>query len=61
VAQQENRRWLSFELERPYVAESAFRFLPRTTPPQTVKSMYTNLLNGKELDLIHAQQELLVV
>lgn len=51
VAEQEIRRWMSFELDRTYVAASAFRFLPSDMPVESVRAIYEDILAGASVDL----------
>jgi DNA modification methylase len=48
VAERLGRRWLSSELDRSYVAASAFRFLRELTDAQVV---YQKILGGESADL----------
>lgn len=47
AAEQLGRRWISFELNREYVAASAFRFFDG--PEDQARSVYTRLINGERL------------
>lgn len=51
VAEQETRRWMSFELDRTYVAASAFRFLPSDMPFESAREIYDEILAGRSVDL----------
>jgi len=51
VAEQETRRWMSCELDRTYVAASAFRFLPSDMPVELVREIYEEILAGHSVDL----------
>ena len=51
VAEVEGRRWLSFELEREYLAASTFRFMPRGTPTATLEQVYKDVIAGRPADL----------
>lgn len=58
VAESLGRKWLAFELERLYLATSAFRFLDVVNEPM-VKSLYKNLLTeGKDRILVTRRLEL---
>jgi DNA modification methylase len=46
-----NRKWLTFELSREYVAASVFRFIPKDTPSSLVEKTYNAILSGKSSDL----------
>ena len=43
VAEQEGRRWLSFELNQAYLAASFLRFLPKETPNSKIQEHYQSL------------------
>lgn len=47
VAEAENRRWLGFELDRAYVAASAFRFLPSNSSEEALRHTYDSLLRDQ--------------
>ena len=47
VAESEDRRWLSFEMAREYVAASAFRFLAKGNSESEIKSLYARLAAGE--------------
>lgn len=51
VAEAERRRWLAFELDREYLAASAFRFLPPEADPRTARCVYDRILQGEAVDL----------
>jgi len=52
------RKWLAFELERSYLAASAFRFLD-VVNEQIVKSLYKNLMTeGKDRIIVSRRLEL---
>ena len=58
VAESLTRRWLAFDLEREYVANSVFRFFEKNLKPEVVQSFYQQILKGESLDLrLHVQQE----
>lgn len=44
AAEAAGRRWLAFEQHRPYLAASAFRFLPTDLPLQAIRSLYDTLM-----------------
>lgn len=50
VAETLDRQWLSFELEREYVAASLLRFMD-SPAEQEVRCAYNAILNGKSVDL----------
>lgn len=50
VAETLDRQWLSFELEREYVAASVLRFMD-SPAEQEIRSAYNAVLNGKSVDL----------
>lgn len=47
VAEQGARRWLSFELDKNYVAASVFRFLPEELPDTKRLELYQRLRDGE--------------
>ncbi len=51
VAEREGRRWLAFELERDYVAGSAFRFIDSQTSPAAMRDIHRRILRGEETDV----------
>lgn len=51
VAEAEGRKWLSFELNREYVAASAFRFLPKNISEKEMTTIYKAILEGQAVDL----------
>jgi site-specific DNA-methyltransferase (cytosine-N4-specific) len=51
VAEREGRRWIGFELDREYVAASAFRFVPPSVTDEELRNVYDQLLEGREVDL----------
>lgn len=58
VSESLSRRWLAFELERLYLAASAFRFLD-VVSESIVKSLYKNLMTeGKDKILLTRRLEL---
>ena len=51
AAERNNRKWLSFEKNESYVANSAFRFLHEGYSEIELKKIYDSLINGESLDL----------
>lgn len=51
VAEAENRRWLSFDLDRDYVAASVFRFLDADTPNEKLIDVYNQAREESNIDL----------
>ncbi len=51
VAEQEHRRWITFEAAPEYVAASSFRFLDKDTPHHLIKSIYTKILAGESINI----------
>jgi len=51
VAESEGRNWLSFEFLPEYVASSTFRFLDPEDDPQTMRDVYTRVLNGDTVEI----------
>jgi DNA modification methylase len=51
VAESIDRRWLSFESCREYVAASTFRFLRREVDAETMKQLYVDIAEGSAVDL----------
>jgi site-specific DNA-methyltransferase (cytosine-N4-specific) len=49
VAEAEGRRWLSFELNREYVAGSVLRFIPKGTPSSRMNELYSAILRGEQV------------
>ena len=49
VAEVEGRRWLTFELDPEYVAMSAFRFLDKHAPTDTMRCLYNEILSGRTI------------
>jgi DNA modification methylase len=45
-----NRKWKCFELDRSYVANSIFRFIPSDFDDVKAQLLYKNILNGKNLE-----------
>ncbi|GAB4210502.1 MAG: site-specific DNA-methyltransferase [Roseiflexaceae bacterium] len=48
AAEAAHRKWLSFEIDRSYVATSAFRFYPDTLPIREANNFYTSLMESSE-------------
>ena len=61
VAEQEQRRWASFDCELEYLATSTFRFLPRGTPASLYRQIYEGVLTGQTVDLAKIQTDLFEV
>jgi len=64
VAEAEGRKWLSFELNREYVAASVLRFVPRGLPASRMKELYDSVRQGDSVfveDESGFQQRLLAV
>jgi DNA modification methylase len=53
VAEVENRKWISYEADREYVAASAFRFLPANPSPELFLQVYQQVLKAEPMDLSH--------
>lgn len=54
-----NRKWVSIDLEKEYVAASAFRFLPKDTSEKKVREIFDHILAGNDpLDLSKLQSDL---
>lgn len=51
VAENEGRRWLTFELEAEYLAASAFRFMEKRLGTDHFTEVYKRVLQGKSCDL----------
>lgn len=51
VAEAQGLRWLSFELNREYVAASAFRFLPKNISEKEMTKIYNAIVEGQAVDL----------
>lgn len=54
AAESLGRRWLAFELERTYLAASAFRFVHRDITSQAAETLYQTLVH--ESDPVHLQR-----
>ncbi|MEQ1776088.1 MAG: site-specific DNA-methyltransferase [Burkholderiales bacterium] len=53
VAEIENRKWISYEADREYVAASVFRFLPSNPSTELFRQVYQQVLNAESVDLSH--------
>jgi site-specific DNA-methyltransferase (cytosine-N4-specific) len=51
VAEAEGRRWMAFEALPEYVAASAFRFLDKDTPSETMHELYERIVAGESIGL----------
>lgn len=51
VAENESRKWRSYELDVEYVAASIFRFLPEHAPTELLREKYQEVLQGHSVDL----------
>jgi DNA modification methylase len=51
VAEQEGRRWMTFEASPEYVAASSFRLLDKNTPLDVMKSIYAKILAGESVNI----------
>lgn len=51
VAEAEGRCWFAFELSKPYVAASAFRFLDRAVGDYEIRSIFDRILAGGSVHL----------
>lgn len=60
VAEAEGRRWMSFDLEREYLAASVFRFLEADATDEHLTQAYEAVCNGEGVDLraFRSQQDL---
>lgn len=58
VAEQEGRRWLSFEERREYVAASAFRFVSSEVETCVAKSIYENINESINVELSREAHQL---
>ena len=50
VAEAEERRWITCDLEAEYVAAGAFRFLPREFAEEKAREIYQSIVTGKKVD-----------
>jgi site-specific DNA-methyltransferase (cytosine-N4-specific) len=51
VAEQEGRRWMSFEMSPEYVAASSFRLLDKNTPVDVMTFIYEKVLAGESINI----------
>ena len=51
VAEREGRRWLSFELDREYVAASAFRFIDPEVSTDAMRDLHSRILQHEAVDV----------
>lgn len=51
VAEQEQRHWYSFDLDREYVAASSFRFLEKGTDQSVIDRVYSAIKENEHVDL----------
>jgi DNA modification methylase len=51
VAEQEKRKWLSFDSSPEYVAMSVFRFVPKDFYEKTLRKIYNDILNGNSVNI----------
>lgn len=60
VCEELDRRWLGFDVSREYVAASVFRFMPKDTPDDVIRSVYQQMMAGQTVDVsrLHKQQSL---
>lgn len=58
VAESLGRRWLSYDLNREYVAASAFRFIDENMGDNAIKSLYASLMEGNSAELTKKQSKL---
>lgn len=57
VAEAEGRRWLGFDLDREYLATSAFRFLERNTSAGGAATLFSQLRDGESVDLNEVRKQ----
>ena len=50
VAEAEERRWITCDLEVEYVAAGAFRFLPREFAEEKAREIYRQIVGGEMID-----------
>ena len=58
VAEAEDRRWLSFELDRQYLAASSFRFMSDRSTEEEWLSTYQNILMDQPVIICPTNQQL---
>jgi DNA modification methylase len=51
VAEAEGRSWLAFDLDREYLAASAFRFVQANTPESRLRDLHDAILAGNSVDV----------
>lgn len=51
VAEQEQREWIAIDTEREYLAASAFRFLDKQAPRETLQTVYDAIRNRESIHL----------
>lgn len=51
VAEQLKHKWLSFDSSPEYIAMSIFRFVPKDFYETTLRTIYTDVINGKSVDV----------
>ena len=51
VAEAEGRTWLAFEQRHDYLSASAFRFLPKGTSEDEMRSIYKSVADGEVVNL----------
>lgn len=52
VAESLGRRWLAYDLDREYLAASAFRFMDETTGEADVRATFNAIASGKSVTLV---------
>lgn len=57
VAEEEGRRWMTFEADAEYVAASAFRFLEKSMSPDDVRNLYGRVLNRESVNIDNCRQQ----
>lgn len=50
VCERLNRKWMCFELDRQYVANSVFRFVSDTISETTLRKVYDKICNGENIE-----------
>ena len=61
VAEAEGRHWMGFDLDRGYLAASAFRFLPKGLNENQLRAIHEKVLNGVMVNLGENQPQRLMV
>lgn len=59
VAEAEDRKWMSFELDLDYVAASALRFISKDTSPKEMSSIYGKIKAGESVNLEHRESKII--